>query len=345
MAKGKSTKKTESKNPHFKEGGGISKSKKDGGDFSFFQKKKEKKGEVLFDKIARSFPKKLKKFEEDAERYADKKSGVVREEPKKEFKKSAEKEHKMVLPPETVEENVRLNKYVALSGICSRRAAAELVKSGEVKVNDIVNIDPSYVVKPTDVVTYLGKTLKIEGKKIYILMNKPKNVITSSKDEKGRKTVLDLVQHKVDQRIYPVGRLDRNTTGLLLLTNDGDLSTNLAHPANMVKKIYMATLDKNMTARDLELIKEGVTLEDGKAEVDDVNFNDGKKNEIILTIHIGRNRIVRRIFEHLGYEVVKLDRIYYAGLTKKDLPRGFFRQLDHQEIIMLKHFSGKGKKI
>ncbi|HOY11529.1 MAG TPA: pseudouridine synthase [Saprospiraceae bacterium] len=342
MAKGKS--KDSDKKPRFKEGGTLGKSKKDSGDFSAFQKKKEKKGDVLFGKIAKSFPDKLKKFEEDAERFADKKAGIVREEPKKELKKSV-KDQKPVLPPAKFEENVRLNKYVAQSGICSRRAAAELVKAGEIKVNDVVNSDPSYVVKEHDVVSYLNKVLKVESKKIYILMNKPKNVITSSKDEKGRKTVLDLVQHKVDQRIYPVGRLDRNTTGLLLLTNDGDLSTNLAHPANMVKKIYLATLDKNLTSRDLEQIKEGLTLEDGKAEVDDVNFNDGKKDEIILTIHIGRNRIVRRIFEHLGYEVIKLDRIYYAGLTKKDLPRGFFRQLEDQEIIMLKHFSGKGKKI
>ena len=343
MAKGRKVTKKEDSNSQHKKGGTFAKTGKGQGDFSAFTQKKEKKSDVLFTKIAKSYPKKLKKFEEDAEKYEEIKSGLPRE--PKEYEKKERKEKKAVLPPVVVEENLRLNKYIALSGLCSRRAAAELVKGGEIKVNDVINKDPSYVVKTDDIVSHFSKILKVESKKVYILMNKPKNVITSSKDEKGRKTVLDIVNKKIDERIYPVGRLDRNTTGLLLLTNDGDLSTNLAHPANMVKKIYMVGLDKNLTQRDLDKIKEGLTLEDGPVEVDDINYNDGKKDEAIITIHIGRNRIVRRIFEHLGYEVIKLDRIYYAGLTKKDLPRGFFRHLETSEIIMLKHFSGKGKKI
>ncbi|RME12102.1 MAG: pseudouridine synthase, partial [Bacteroidetes bacterium] len=172
---------------------------------------------------------------------------------------------------------------------------------------------------------------------------KPKDVITTVSDEKGRRTVIDLLRNKVPERVFPVGRLDRMTTGLLLLTNDGDLAQRLSHPSFKVKKIYYVVLDKILPEPDLERIRKGVELEDGIATVDGIDYVGQKKNEIGIELHLGKNRIIRRIFEHLGYEVVKLDRTFYAGLTKKDLPRGHFRHLKEKEIIMLKHFT-KGKK-
>ena len=234
---------------------------------------------------------------------------------------------------------MRLNKYIAHSGVCSRRKAADLVKSGQIKVNGEVEVNPAIEVKDDDVVEYNGKTLKPELRKVYLLLNKPKNVVTTLSDEKGRRTVMDLVKNKVKERIYPVGRLDRATTGLLLLTNDGDLAKKLSHPSHNIKKYYHVVLDKDVTEQHIESIREGLTLEDGHAPVDAADYIQGKgKNEVGLEIHIGKNRIVRRIFEHLGYRVVKLDRTYYAGLTKKDLPRGWSRPLTKQEVIMLKHF-------
>lgn len=237
---------------------------------------------------------------------------------------------------------MRLNKFIAHAGICARRQAAELVKQGQVKVNGKVELSPAYLVQPGDKVAWKGKTLRLEEKKVYILMNKPKDVITTASDEKGRKTVLDLLKNKVNERVFPVGRLDRMTTGLLLLTNDGDLAQRLAHPSFKVKKIYYVVLDKILPEPDLERIRKGIELEDGLAKVDGIDYVGQKKNEIGIELHIGRNRIIRRIFEHLGYKVVKLDRTYYAGLTKKDLPRGRFRHLKEKEVIMLKHFT-KGK--
>lgn len=233
----------------------------------------------------------------------------------------------------------RLNKYIAHSGVCSRRKAAELVKNGEIQVNGEINKDPSYFVKEDDTVTYQGKKLRLERKKIYILMNKPKNVVTTTSDERARKTVMDILENKVKERIYPVGRLDRNTTGLLLITNDGDLATKLSHPKHGVRKRYHVVLDKPVTEEHLEQIKKGLMLDDGKVVIDDIDWIIGSDNsEIGIEIHIGKNRIVRRIFEHLGYHVERLDRVYYGGLTKKDLPRGWFRHLKPKEIIMLKHF-------
>jgi len=237
-------------------------------------------------------------------------------------------------------EGMRLNKYIAHCGICSRRQAAEFVKEGLVTVNGEVEVEPWRLIGPKDKVTFKGKPVQPEAKKVYILMNKPKNVITTTNDEKGRKTVMDIVGPKVNERIYPVGRLDRNTVGLLLLTNDGDLAKKLSHPSYEVKKIYHVILDKPVTGNHVLEIGAGLKLEDGVAEVDRINYlKDAPRTEIHIEIHIGRNRIVRRIFEHLGYEVVKLDRIYYAGLTKKDLPRGWFRPLKEKEVIMLKHFT------
>lgn len=237
-------------------------------------------------------------------------------------------------------EGVRLNKFVASSGVCSRRKAAELVKAGKVKVNGKVLLEPFYLVQETDQVEYDGKKLQQETKKVYLLMNKPKNTITSLSDEKGRRTVMDLIKDKIPERIFPVGRLDFPTTGLLLITNDGDLAKKLAHPSHKVKKFYEVQLDKEITVQDLEKIRKGLTLEDGLAPVLGVDFVKGKtKKDVGIEIHIGRNRIVRRIFSHLDYNVEKLDRTYYAGLTKKDIPRGRYRHLKKQEIVMLKHFT------
>jgi len=234
---------------------------------------------------------------------------------------------------------MRLNKYIAHSGVCSRRKAGDLVKEGKVMVNGKLEINPAYIVQEGDKVTYNGKVLKPETKKLYILMNKPKNTVTTTSDEKGRKTVMDIVENKYKERIYPVGRLDRNTVGLLLLTNDGDLAKKLSHPSHKVVKKYHVVLDKPVIETHLESIRSGLILEDGKAVVDDIDWIFGSdKSEVGIEIHIGKNRIVRRIFEHLGYKVNKLDRVYYAGLTKKDLPRGWFRELKEKEVILLKHF-------
>jgi 23S rRNA pseudouridine2605 synthase len=233
----------------------------------------------------------------------------------------------------------RLNKFVAHCGITSRRKAADLVKSGEILVNDAVEINPSYMVQETDKVSYKGQLLTPEQKKVYILLNKPKDVITSLSDENGRRTVIDIVGSKVKERIYPVGRLDYKTTGLLLLTNDGDLAKKLSHPSHSIPKIYQVALDRNLDPSDLEKIRAGFELGDGKVDVDWVQHPGNELDIVNVEIHMGRNRIVRRIFEHFGYKVLKLDRTYYAGLTKKDLPRSWFRNLTEKEIIMLKHFT------
>ena len=233
---------------------------------------------------------------------------------------------------------MRLNKYIAHCGICARRQAAEHVKNGMVTVNGEVEKNPGYLVQITDQVAFKGKPIKLEEKKVYILLNKPKNTITTVSDEKGRQTVIDIVGQEVDERIFPVGRLDRMTTGLLLLTNDGDLAKKLSHPSHKVIKFYHVILNKNLSLNHLQQIREGLKLEDGIATVDAAGYVEGKKNEVGLELHIGRNRIVRRIFEYLGYQIEKLDRTYYAGLTKKDIGRGRFRHLTKQEVIMLKHF-------
>jgi 23S rRNA pseudouridine2605 synthase len=237
-------------------------------------------------------------------------------------------------------EPMRLNKFIAHCGISSRRQAADFVKNGDVTVNGEVVKEPFYVVQPNDKITFKGKPVKPEANKVYVLMNKPKGFLTTVTDDRGRKTVMELLRGKIEERIFPVGRLDRATTGLLLLTNDGDLTKKLSHPSHKIKKVYHVVLDKLLAKVDLDKIKSGLELEDGPVQVDGVDYvQDAPKNEVGIELHIGKNRIVRRIFEHLGYEVVKLDRVYYAGLTKKDLPRGFFRHLTEKEIIMLKHFT------
>ncbi len=232
---------------------------------------------------------------------------------------------------------IRLNKYLADSGICSRREADDLILAGAVTVNGVVVTELGTKVNTTDKVVYGGETLNRE-KLRYVLLNKPKGVITTSDDPYERHTVMELVQDACSERIYPVGRLDRNTIGLLLLTNDGDLAKTLTHPSHEVKKLYHATLDKPLTKNDLMKIREGLVLEDGPIEVDGIDWvvDDPTKREVGIEIHSGRNHIVRRIFESLGYEVVKLDRVMFAGLTKQNLPRGHWRFLTPSEISILK---------
>ncbi|GAB2543649.1 pseudouridine synthase [Rufibacter soli] len=239
--------------------------------------------------------------------------------------------------PEGASDELRLNRYIANAGICSRREADELIAAGEIKVNGEVVTEMGYKVAPSDTVQYGRKTLSRE-KTVYVLLNKPKDFLTTTDDPEGRKTVMDLIKNASKERLFPVGRLDRNTTGLLLFTNDGELAQKLTHPSNKVSKIYQVELDKPITQEHLKQIQEGVELEDGKAIVDDLGLLGDSNKFLGLEIHIGRNRIVRRIFEHLGYDVVTLDRVQYAGLTKKDLPRGNWRFLSEKEVVRLKYF-------
>jgi len=230
-----------------------------------------------------------------------------------------------------------LNKYLAHSGISSRRDAAILIKEGKVELNGKVFTEPGYRVQPEDVITIDKKVMVPQRNFVYVLLNKPKDFLTTTEDDRGRRTVMELVSGASEDRLYPIGRLDRNTTGVLLMTNDGDLAQKLSHPKYENKKIYQVSLDKDLTKKDFDKIVEGVVLEDGLAKVDRLAYLDDKK-EIGLEIHSGRNRIVRRIFESLGYDVVRLDRVMYAGLTKKNVSRGKWRFLTEKEIINLKHF-------
>jgi len=234
-------------------------------------------------------------------------------------------------------EKIRLNRYIANSGVCSRREADELITMGLISVNGVTITELGYKVNPGDEVRYESKVLRAE-KPVYILLNKPKGYLTTTRDPEERKTVMNLIGGKIKERIYPVGRLDRNTTGLLLLTNDGDLADKLMHPSYNVKKIYKVELDRPLSQPDLEKIREGVMLEEGRAMVDDAAIVSPDGRTVGLEIHIGWNRVVRRIFETLGYEVMKLDRTVYAGLDKKDLPRGEWRHLRKEEIVRLKHY-------
>ena len=231
---------------------------------------------------------------------------------------------------------VRLNKYIAASGICSRREADDLISAGLVSVNGKTITQLGTKVSPEDDVRYNGVRLKNE-RKVYLLLNKPKDYVTTTDDPKERKTVMLLVDKACKERIYPVGRLDRHTTGVLLFTNDGELAKKLTHPSHNKKKIYHVFLDKAFSAGDMKKLAEGLELEDGFIQPDALSYaSTENKRELGLEIHSGQNRIVRRMFEHLGYRVMKLDRVYYAGLTKKDLPRGKWRFLTDKEINRLK---------
>ena len=254
------------------------------------------------------------------------------------YKDSAPKsvQRKMVAS-EKKNAEVRLNRYIANAGICSRREADDIIKTGEIRVNGTVVTEMGYQVQPGDIVKYGNKKLNRE-KMVYVLVNKPKDFITTTEDPEERKTVMDLVKNACEERIYPVGRLDRNTTGLLLLTNDGELADKLTHPSNEIEKLYQVEIDKPLTQEHLDLILKGVTLEDGEIKADELAIVTPDGMVVGIKIHSGRNRIVRRVFESLGYEVLKLDRTTFAGLTKKDLPRGSWRFLNEKEVVKLKFF-------
>lgn len=236
-------------------------------------------------------------------------------------------------------EEMPLNKYIAHCGICSRRKAVDYIKEGKVTVNGNPVTEPAFKVTKNDAIQLGGRKISLQQNSIYVLLNKPKGFITTTDDPEGRRTVMELVQDAADERIFPVGRLDRNTSGLLLLTNDGELAQKLSHPKHNTKKVYHVELDKPLTKADFEKISHGVELEDGIAHVDALAYADDRdKSQVGIEIHSGKNRIVRRIFEELGYQVEKLDRVLYAGLTKKNIPRGKWRFLTEKEVVLLKHF-------
>lgn len=247
---------------------------------------------------------------------------------------------------EIATEQMPLNKYIAHGGICSRRDAAILVKDGKVTVNGAAATDPGMKITENDIVKVGNKKVTPSKNFVYILLNKPKDYITTSEDPQGRKTVLDLVRSATDERVYPVGRLDRNTSGVLLLTNDGDLAQKLSHPSHEVKKVYEVKLDRVLTKGDMDKIASGITLEDGFVAPDAIAYADAKDKSVIgVEIHSGRNRIVRRIFEHLKYDVTGLDRVMFAGLTKKDVQRGRWRFLKEKELRILKFMNQSFVKV
>ena len=258
-----------------------------------------------------------------------KKTPLNRKSSKKEFKKIKE------TPQSDASSGIRLNKYIANSGICSRREADTYIEHGSVEINGKLVTEMGYKVQPDDVVRFDGTSITPEQKK-YVLLNKPKNYITTMDDDRGRKTVMELIANASKERIYPVGRLDRNTTGLLLFTNDGDLAKKLTHPKHNVRKLYHASLDRKLELRDLEKLRGEVIIEGRKVFIDAISYVNGEpKSEIGIEIHSGRNRIVRKIFEHVGYKVNKLDRVVFAELTKKNLPRGRWRPLTNLEVTNL----------
>ncbi len=248
---------------------------------------------------------------------------------------SPDYESKKIVEDKPAEAGIRLNKYIANSGICSRREADKLIEKGEVRVDGKVIKEMGYKVQPNQIVKYQGNVLKTE-KKVYLLLNKPKGFISTTHDPQGRKTVMDLVKNACEEQVFPVGRLDRATSGLLLFTNDGEMSKKLTHPSHQMKKIYQVTLDKPLIKADFQQIADGVKLEDGVVPVDDLGIVSEDKKVIGIEIHVGKNRIVRRLFEHLGYSVEKLDRVMFGSLTKKDLPRGHWRFLSEKEVLWLK---------
>lgn len=254
--------------------------------------------------------------------------------PNAKYSKKKQIEYKLVnVDPDAP---IRLNKFLANAGVCSRREADEFITAGVVSVNGQVVTELGTKVKQTDEIKFHDQPISIE-KKVYVLLNKPKDYVTTSDDPQNRKTVMDLVRNACKERIYPVGRLDRNTTGVLLLTNDGDLASKLTHPKYLKKKIYHVYTDKNVTAADMRQIAEGITLEDGEIHADAIDYaSPTDKKQVGIEIHSGKNRIVRRIFESLGYRVIKLDRVFFAGLTKKNLRRGDWRYLTEQDVNMLR---------
>ena len=310
---------------------------------SHFDKFKPKKSNAA---IKEQFKQEKRKYKKEKEEYFDKKKAAIK------AQHTAIKTRGAVVStvPTPITHNrpesaaqMPLNKFIAHSGICGRREAAEMVKKGLVKVNGTVVTEPGHKVVSTDEIKMNSKKIFLAKNLVYILLNKPKDYITTTDDPQNRKTVLDIIGKATTERIYPVGRLDRNTSGVLLLTNDGELAQKLTHPKNEIKKVYHVTLNKPLEKKDFEKILSGVMLDDGPASVDVLAYADMKdKMQVGVEIHSGRNRIVRRIFEALGYDVRGLDRVIFAGLTKKNIERGKFRFLSEKEVRDLKHF-GKGK--
>ncbi|MBI9059077.1 MAG: pseudouridine synthase [Labilibaculum sp.] len=256
---------------------------------------------------------------------------------KKHYSKKKQLAHAKISGPE--DGILRLNKFISNTGACSRREADIRIADGRITVNNRIVTEVGTKVNIKDVVCMDGKQLQAEAK-VYLVLNKPKDFVTTLDDPMGRKTVLDLIKHACDERVYPVGRLDRMTTGVLLFTNDGDLTKRLTHPSYNKKKIYHVFLDREISQEELDQVSAGLELEDGEIKADAISFADSKdKKQVGIEIHSGRNRIVRRIFEHLGYEVEKLDRVFFAGITKKNIPRGKWRFLSQKEVQMLKIYS------
>lgn len=315
--------------------------KKTPDNFGKFTKKKSNAA------IKEQFKQEKRKEKKEREEYFDKKKAEARARNHGAVNQQTGNKGQAVAPPTHSRpestDSMPLNKYIAHAGVTARREAADLVRKGLVKVNDELVTEPGHKVSAKDEVRVNGKKIFLAKNLVYILLNKPKDYITTTDDPQGRKTVLDIIGRATNERVYPVGRLDRNTSGVLLLTNDGELAQKLTHPSNEVKKVYHVTLNKPLDKKDFEQILKGVTLEDGAANVDVLAYADMKdKTQIGVEIHSGRNRIVRRIFESLGYDVKNLDRVIFAGLTKKNVDRGKWRFLTEKEVRDLKHF-GKGK--
>lgn len=288
----------------------------------------ENKGEGRGERNERTFKGKSEGFKGGRKPMGGKRDGGYKGKP------AAERSYPKYNPNKVTGE-VRLNRFVAQSGLCSRREADEFIAAGLVSVNGVIVTELGTKVWPTDVVKFNDERLQGE-KNVYLVLNKPKGYVTTLEDDHAEKTVMELVQNACKERIYPVGRLDKNSLGLLLFTNDGDITRQLTHPSLRKKKIYEVTLDKALTRADLEQLAEGITLEDGDIFFDEISYIKDDKKSVGVEIHSGRNRIVRRMFEHLGYKVTKLDRVYYAGLTKKNLKRGAWRFLTSDEVARLK---------
>lgn len=318
---------------------------------AFRQEKKKIKAEARAagEEMRKKKIKKMRGVEEKASSFKPQASGKAssfkhQASGKKSSNSYSKKEHKQEVQPADIplkkegsNEQMPLNKFIAHAGVCGRREAADLVKEGKVTVNGDKIFEPGYKVSAKDKVIVKGKQVFLQRNAVYILLNKPKDYITTANDPQGRKTVLDLIKGATPERVYPVGRLDRNTTGVLVLTNDGELAQKLTHPSFEIKKIYEVTLDKPVIKKDLESIMTGITLEDGFVQADAVGYADDKNKNIVgIEIHSGRNRIVRRIFEHLGYDVKGLDRVMFANLTKKNVDRGKWRFLNEKEVRLLK---------
>jgi len=315
--------------------------KKTPNQFSKFAKKKSNAA------VKEEFKAEKRKYKKEREEYFEKKKAEARKQAGPDTRGKmggpAKPTPAPVIQRRESTDSMPLNKYIAHAGICGRREAADLVRTGVVKVNKETVTEPGHKVSSLDEVSVNGKKIFLAKNLVYILLNKPKDYITTTDDPQKRKTVLDLIQRATKERVYPVGRLDRNTSGVLLLTNDGELAQKLTHPSHQIKKVYAVTLNKPLDKKDFDQILKGVNLEDGPASVDVLAYADLKdKTQIGVEIHSGRNRIVRRIFESLGYDVKNLDRVIFAGLTKKNVERGKYRFLTEKEVRDLKHF-GKGK--